>query len=169
MAAMRGWWEARWEDKMAAWREDERAARRTRGRCNQTTSVLKFIIPLILLCKLTESSLSFDSEPIQLFRIDDQSTVTIFLHLNFSERIVMQNANPNEVTLQPMLWRYPIGASIKSTIFTSTSNVPVKRFCFNFLIEKPHFVWKWARWAATRRCSYSGDIPNRLDRWNSWS
>ena len=25
----------------------------------------------------------------------------------------MQNANPNEVTLQPMLWRHPIGASIK--------------------------------------------------------
>jgi hypothetical protein len=54
----------------------------------------------------------FDSEPIQSWRNDDQPTITIFLHLNFSGRIGKQNANPNEVILQPMLWRHSIDASI---------------------------------------------------------
>jgi hypothetical protein len=54
--------------------------------------------------------LLFDSEPIQSWRNDDQSTVAIFL--NFPGRILVQNANPNEVILQPMLWRHPIDARV---------------------------------------------------------
>ena len=65
------------DDSTTSWHN-----KRTRGQRDQTMSVLKFIIPLILLHKLSEW-LSFDSEPIQSWRSDDQSTVTIFLHLNF--------------------------------------------------------------------------------------
>ena len=123
--------------------------KRTRGRHNKTTSVLKYIIPLMLLCKLSDS-LSFDSEPIQSWRSDDQSTITIFLHLNFSGRIVMQNANPNEVYLLLCFGDTPLMQAFKSNFCLSISSVPIhlvfanrcpsrKSFHFKIFMEKPHF------------------------------
>ena len=58
----------------------------------------------------------------------------------------------------------PLINKLKSIVLESISNVPMqcldenwwpsmKRPHFLFLIEKPHFVWKWARLAATRRYS----------------
>ncbi len=39
-------------------------------------------------------------------------TVTIFLHLNFSGRIGMQDANPNEDNLISLVWRLSLDESI---------------------------------------------------------
>jgi hypothetical protein len=148
-------------DSTTSWHD-----KRTRGWRDQTTSVLKFIIPLVLVHKFSEWLL-FDSEPIQQsWRSDDQSTVTIFLHSIFLGLGKLWC----RMSIQ-MKWLFnlcfgdtPLMQAFESTIFTSTSSVPMqlvvlnrwpstKRFHFNFLMEKPHFVWKWARWAATRRCS----------------
>jgi hypothetical protein len=56
--------------------------------------------------------LLLDSEPIQSWRNDDQLTIAIFLHLNFSGRFGMQNTNPNEGNVLPLLWRLSLDESI---------------------------------------------------------
>ena len=72
----------------------------------------------------------------------------------------------------------PLMQAFKSNIFKSTSNVPVKLVVLNqwpstkrvhlkFLMEKPHFVWKWARGAATRRCWCGASLGGAKTSWLS--
>ncbi len=69
--------------------------------------------------------LLFDPNTIQSRGIDDHSTVTMFLHLNFSGRVVIDYANPNEVALLLTKFWSSIYESSQIQFFLSTSNVPL--------------------------------------------
>jgi hypothetical protein len=126
--AMRGWWEVRREDEMAAWWrwEVKRAAQRqatqqpagtTRGQEGDATRQWVFSsiqFHLYLYCSvhcLNDCRLiliPFNRGGVTISRPSLYFCISIFLG-----EIVRQNANPNKVTLQPMLWRrHPIDARI---------------------------------------------------------
>jgi hypothetical protein len=73
--------------------------------------VLKYILPLLLLHKCLN-----DCRTIQLLRSDGNSTSTIFLHLNFTGRMVIDYANPNHVIPDPILCWF---CSVDEGVYTS--------------------------------------------------
>jgi hypothetical protein len=74
-----------------------------------TTTMMKMTTAMTMTTTATKSTLMATARP---WRNDDQSTIAVFLHLNFSGRVVIDYANPNDMNLHPMLWRHPIDARV---------------------------------------------------------